>query len=287
MTLTRTCPACLAPRMVTDGQRILSCHACGHRWMWTSEAEQQQIEQAVYTDEYAGYRADPVFEQGIRSLLDGEIVPRLPKQARILDVGCGSGDFLAAAQERGFRPKGIDVSEDGARKCREKGFDAVSGNFLTDDLGEGFDAVTMWDVIEHLRDPGQFFDRVHEVLRPGGLFIGKVPAFGAVSVNLSKWVPRLGGILLGAPDHVQYFTQESLGTLLRSKGFEVEWLRPRTNKLRGKRMGGSVKRRLGRFTASTIKSLSRDENLYFAGTMISQASSHEPVTGDLIGTPVH
>jgi SAM-dependent methyltransferase len=240
--------------------------------MWTSEAEQQEIEQAVYTDEYAGYRADPVFEQGIRSLLDSEIVPRLPEQARILDVGCGSGDFLAAAKERGLRPKGIDVSEDGARKCREKGFDAVSGNFLTDDLGDGFDAVTMWDVIEHLRDPGQFFERVHEVLRPGGHFIGKVPAFGAISVNASNWVPRLGGILLGAPDHVQYFTRESLGMLLRTKGFDVEWLRPRSNKLRGKRQGGSIKRRAGRLVASSIKAVSGDENLYFVASATGGAA---------------
>jgi 2-polyprenyl-3-methyl-5-hydroxy-6-metoxy-1,4-benzoquinol methylase len=260
------CPACRTPVANGNGRRILHCRSCGHRWMWTSEVEQQEIEQAVYTDEYAGYRADPVFEQGIRSLLDGEIVPRLPEEARILDVGCGSGDFLAAAKERGLRPKGIDVSEDGARKCREKGFDAISGNFLTDDLGEGFDAVTMWDVIEHLRDPGEFFERVQEVLRPGGLFIGKVPAFGPISVELSRQVPRLAGMLLGAPDHVQYFTQGSLDMLLRSKGFEVEWLRPRANKLRGKRRGGSIKRRAGRLLASSIKGVSGDENLYFVAT---------------------
>ena len=283
----RECPACQTPVANGDGGRILHCRTCGHRWMWTSEAEQQQIEQAVYTDEYAGYRADPVFEQGIRSLLDGEIVPRLPKQARILDVGCGSGDFLAAAQERGLRPKGIDVSEDGARKCREKGYDAVSGNFLIDDVGEGFDAVTMWDVIEHLRDPGQFFERVHEVLRPGGLFIGKVPAFGAVSVDLSRQVPRLAGMLLGAPDHVQYFTRASLGELLRRTGYQVQWLHPPANKLREPRRGGSVKRRIGRFTASAIKRLSRDENLYFVATMIGQAATAEPAAGEPIRTPVH
>lgn len=234
--------------------------------MWTSEAEQRQIEEAIYTGEYAGYRADHVFEQGIRSLLDSEIVPRLRPGARVLDVGCGAGDFMAAAKERGLDPTGIDVSEDAARLCREKGLSATSGDFLNDDFGRDFDAVTMWDVVEHLRDPGAFFDRTRDALRSGGLFIGKVPGFGNLSVKFSVWIPRLGGILLGAPDHVQYFTRDSLGLLLRKKGFEVEWLRPGTNKLRGKRRGGSLKRRLGRLTASTIKRASGDENLYFVAT---------------------
>jgi SAM-dependent methyltransferase len=234
--------------------------------MWTSEAEQQQIEEAVYTHDYVGYRNDPVFEQAIRSLLDTEIVPRVRQGARVLDVGCGAGDFLVAAKERGLRPTGIDVSEDGARLCRQRGLEAVAGDFLTEDFGTEFDAVTMWDVIEHLRDPGAFFHRARDVLRQDGLFIGKVPAFGDISVQLSKRVPRLAGMLLGAPDHVQYFTQESLGALLKRSGFDVEWLRPRANRLRGKRRGGSVKRRVGRTLAGAIKGVSGDGNLYFVAS---------------------
>ena len=125
----------------------------------------------------------------------------------------------------------------------------------------------MWDVIEHLRDPGAFFTRTRSVVRPGGLFIGKVPGFGKISVELSNRVPRLAGMLLGAPDHVQYFTQRSLGTLLRRTGFDVEWLDPPTNRLRGKRRGGSLKRRIGRSLAASIKALSRDRNLYFVATV--------------------
>lgn len=235
--------------------------------MWTNETEQREIEQAVYTHDYVGYRADPVFEQGIRSLLDRAILPRVGRGARVLDVGCGAGDFLAAAKERGLQAIGIDVSEEGASLCREKGLDAVGGDFLTRDVGTGFDAVTMWDVIEHLRDPGAFFERTRSVLRPSGHFIGKVPGFGSISVELSKRVPRLAGMLLGAPDHVQYFTQRSLGLLLLRTGFEVEWLDPPSNRLRGKRQGGSLKKRLGRSLAASIKAVSRDRNLYFIATV--------------------
>ncbi len=261
---TCACPACLAN--APHGGRIRRCLICGHRWMWTSATEQKQIEDAVYTHDYAGYRSDPVFEQGIRTLLDSSIVPRLPQGARVLDVGCGSGDFLAAATERGFQPTGIDISEAGAELCRQRGFEAFSGDFLTADVGTEYDAVTMWDVIEHLRDPGAFFQRSRDLLRTGGLFVGKVPAFGPISVGLSNHVPRLASMLLGAPDHVQYFSQESLGALLRRTGFDVDWLNPPANRLRGKRRGGSVKRRVGRSLAGAIKGVSGDGNLYFVAS---------------------
>jgi hypothetical protein len=75
-------------------------------------------------------------------------------------------------------------------------------------------------------------------------------------------------MLLGAPDHVQYFTRSSLDALLRRTGFEVEWLQPGANRLRGKRRGGSLKRRAGRLTASLVRRLSGDENLYFVATPI-------------------
>jgi SAM-dependent methyltransferase len=262
------CPACLAVQGSVDG-RILHCMSCGHRWMRTSSAEQTRIEQGIYTHDYAGYRMDPVFEQAIRSLLDREIVRRLPAAARVLDIGCGAGGFLAAAAERGLRPKGIDVSEDAARLCGERGFDAVAGDLLCIEFDAKFDAVTMWDVIEHLRDPGAFFEKAHELLGTDGLFIGKVPAFGPISVKLSMWVPHLSSILLGAPDHVQYFTRLSLGILLQRTGFEVEWLRPRTNRLRGKPRGGSLRRRIGRLVAAAIRRVSGDENLYFIATAAS------------------
>src|SRR4051812_28515127 len=67
------CPACRGRTVAPGDERIIHCRVCGHRWMWTSASEQRRIEQAVYTGEYAGYRADPVFEQAIRALLDAEI----------------------------------------------------------------------------------------------------------------------------------------------------------------------------------------------------------------------
>jgi len=257
------CPACDALTSRKGGHKIVKCGSCTHRWMMISEANQKSVEDTVYTMDYAGYRADPVFEHTVRLVLDKQIAVREPAPAEILDVGCGAGDFLAAATERGYRVAGIDVSEASAEICRSRGFEAVAADYLTYDFGRKFDIITMWDVIEHLRDPASFFMRTRELLNEGGIFFGKVPGFGDLSVSLSKHIPRMAGALLGAPSHLQYFNETSLEKLAARSGFQADWLPRIVDAMRAAPTGGSLKRRLGRNAARSITSVSGDRNIYF------------------------
>ena len=231
--------------------------------MLGSDETHREVERTVYTRDYAGYRADPVFEKTVRLVLKSHISPLKPPPADILDVGCGAGDFLDAAKEMGYSVQGIDVSEASAEICRSRGFDAVSGDYLSHDFEKRFDLVTMWDVIEHLRDPGSFFKRTRRILGPGGIFFGKVPGFGNLSVETSRHVPRLAGLLLGAPALVQYLDQRSLSRLAEREGFEIQWLSPALSAMRQRQTGGSLKRRVGRTLARAFRRLSGDANLYF------------------------
>lgn len=196
-------------------------------------------------------------------VLQRQIAPHKPAPADVLDVGCGSGDFMAAACEAGYSVQGIDVSEASAAICQSKGLKAVSGDYLTYDFGQKFDVITMWDVIEHLRNPGAFLIRSRELLKPGGVLFGKVPGFGDVSVGLSKRMPRMAGALLGAPSHVQYFDEESLRSLLSRLRFDVHWLPALADEMRSRRTGGPLKRRVARSVARSIKRVSGDRNLQF------------------------
>src|SRR5215213_7991548 len=99
--------------------------------------------------------------------------------------------------------------------------------------------------------PGPSDDR-----RMPGL-VGKVPALGNLCVKFSVWGLR-------TTCNISRATLSA--SCSRKKGFEVEWLPPPTNRLRGERRGGSIGRRLGRFTPSTIRRASGDENLYFVAT---------------------
>jgi SAM-dependent methyltransferase len=93
--------------------------------------------------------------------------------ARLLDVGCGTGDFLLLARDRGWRPTGIDLSERAAARARERGLGA-----RTDWEGlpsGGFDAVTLWNVVEFLERPLQMLRDVYRVLVPGGHVFVRTP----------------------------------------------------------------------------------------------------------------
>lgn len=94
----------------------------------------------------------------------------LPDGGRILDLGCARGDFLAFAAERGFAVTGVDLNPALADAARARGFAVVTGDLraVASEVGRGFDAVTLWDVIEHVDDPVAVLAACRDVVRPGG-----------------------------------------------------------------------------------------------------------------------
>ncbi|MFL6733841.1 MAG: class I SAM-dependent methyltransferase [Sphingomicrobium sp.] len=103
----------------------------------------------------------------------------------------------------GYNIEGIDVSPASAEICTAEGLKARAGDFLTEQFDGKFDLITMWDVVEHLRDPAMFLARARELLSDTGYLFARIPGFGEISVHLSSMIPRAAGTLLGAPEHVQ------------------------------------------------------------------------------------
>ena len=137
----------------------------------------------------------------------------------LLDVGCGNGVFLRVARTNGYDVEGIDISRTAASLASEQGFRAVAGDFLTHTFDRQFDIITMWDVVEHLTDPLGFLSRARQLLNPGGFVFAKVPCFGASNFLLIRRCNRLAVLLLAAPAHIQYFTENSLLQLATNAGF--------------------------------------------------------------------
>jgi SAM-dependent methyltransferase len=200
------------------------CRGCSHRWLSTDPEIQARIE-SHYNRRYAGFRQDETFSAVVRRELNGNIRRLAPMARTVLDVGCGNGQFMSIARQCGYECVGIDVSVEGVRLCRERGLVAVAADFLNHEYSQRFDLVTFWDVVEHLRCPLDFLVRARSVLGPGGAIVLKIPGFEALHFALLRIVPGRAGLILGAPEHVQYFTRKSLGCLLERSGFsEVTWL---------------------------------------------------------------
>lgn len=274
------CPACAADATLETNRlsfkaglelRALLCQRCGHRWLPTDSKIQQLIEKA-YGRHYTGFRVDDHFNRIIRGELDERLSKIKSPPASLLDVGCGNGEFLALAVAAGYDACGVDVSTTSRELCEGKGLRAVAGDFLSHEFGRSFDVVTMWDVMEHLQRPDLFVARARDLLRPDGVLVLKIPSKGALNFRVLRVVRRRGGTLLGAPNHIQFFTEASLAEMLRRCGFtEVLWLEHR--RFRRPPLTLHPRKILARYLARTVARLAGDENLYVIASKAPFAAS--------------
>lgn len=146
---------------------------------------------------------------GRRRVLLGLVGAELPEGARLLDVGCGTGFFLEEAAGR-YDVSGLDPSPQAVGFCRQRGLSGVreGGVESLADLAPDFDAVTFFDVLEHLPDDLGALTLTRRVLRPGGRVVVSVPAY--------QW---LWSHHDDAHGHQRRYTRDLLGARLTAAGF--------------------------------------------------------------------
>jgi SAM-dependent methyltransferase len=137
---------------------------------------------------------------------------------RLLDVGCGFGDFVAAMRARGWQAEGLDPSPRVVGAATGKGLPVRLGTLESLDPGAGqYHAITMFYVLEHLPDPLAALRKVHELLAPGGTLLVRVPHTTPIVRMLSPF--GIGGSLYDAPYHLYDFSPSVLQEMMRKAGF--------------------------------------------------------------------
>lgn len=101
-----------------------------------------------------------------------ETIRRLPENANLIDVGCGDGVFLRHVP--GDRKRGLEFNPDAVKRAQEKGL-LVEQASLESLPAESADFVTLFHVLEHVRDPAKLAGEIARVLRPGGRLFVAVP----------------------------------------------------------------------------------------------------------------
>jgi 2-polyprenyl-3-methyl-5-hydroxy-6-metoxy-1,4-benzoquinol methylase len=150
----------------------------------------------------------------------------IPATGSVLDVGCDTGDFLAAAKAAGLEAFGVEVSEHSARVARRRGIDVAVGDVLTLDLAAApFDAITLIDVIEHVASPLALLRGLVPLLKPGGRIYINTPNPDALIFSAGNLLHALIGdrarwVLdkLYVPYHEHYFPEASLKRLVGEAG---------------------------------------------------------------------
>ncbi|MBK7708236.1 MAG: class I SAM-dependent methyltransferase [Acidobacteria bacterium] len=195
---------------------ILGCEDCGLGQTSPRITDVSEFYAEYYGGRH-GFTNDFCARRRLRWL---ERAARGETSGRLLDVGCGDGTFLRAAQERGWQIAGTELD---ASRFEGSGIDVFS------DLGsahaafgpESFDAVTMWHSLEHFHDPRRTLAAVDALLKPGGALIVAVPNAEGMQAS---WSGR-NWLHLDVPNHLFHFGPRSLLKLLDQTGFAVEWRR--------------------------------------------------------------
>ena len=153
----------------------------------------------------------------IAALLD-----KSPQDIRLCDVGCSRGQFVAAAIAAGFSAEGVEPAPQIAQAARDAGLPVRTGLLEDQQYADAsFDALTLFEVVEHLRAPLPLFAECRRVLKPGGILListGNAASWTAAAMG-AHWdyfdMARDGG-------HISFFNPRSMALLAAKAGFEVE-----------------------------------------------------------------
>lgn len=139
--------------------------------------------------------------------------------ARLLEVGCGSGEMLQRLRGFGWDVLGQDVDPGAVAHGRKRGLEVRQGSLESLDLpAASFDAIVMSHVLEHLYDPIGLLNECHRLLKPGGALSLVVPNAASLGLSLFKesWLH------LDPPRHIHLFSAVSLNQVLKRTPFQVE-----------------------------------------------------------------
>jgi 2-polyprenyl-3-methyl-5-hydroxy-6-metoxy-1,4-benzoquinol methylase len=223
----RACPLCDETRVTScletdlvsssnEPYQIVACANCGLRYtrpVLTSPAELA----ILYGNEYHTSKTSRLygfFLEGLCAERRKFLVGLQP--GRILDLGCGNGEFLRGLAERGWDAYGVDLSAAACDLSTSRGIQTHCGTLASAAFpSESFDVVTSWHVLEHLPEPRTDLVEVRRVLRGDGLFVVEVP-------NCDSLTSRLCGkhwYHFDVPRHLQHFNRATLQRLLEENGF--------------------------------------------------------------------
>jgi len=208
---------------------IAHCHSCGVRFTVPQPAytELRQLYSKAYyrpwnLEQEAAVKKIKMetFEKRLREI---QVWEGSGCHGRILDVGCATGFFLEKAQSLGFEPYGIELSEFSFEKARSKFGDSIFYGTIEESPFENnfFDVITMFDLLEHVKDPVETLRRCRAILKPQGIIVAVLPDVSSITAKLmgKNWTHH-------KKEHLYYFSKKTIAELLRQESYEVVKIAP-------------------------------------------------------------
>jgi 2-polyprenyl-3-methyl-5-hydroxy-6-metoxy-1,4-benzoquinol methylase len=241
---------------------LVQCMECGLKYIKESRSQEEAKlfgveffsggENAVWNYNYSDYcRHEANHMRVANERLDK--IESLSHVGTILDVGCAMGFFLREAERRGWRGYGVDVSEHACQYAKNVMGLNVEAVELKDAgfQGEFFDVITMWSVIEYMKDPLTNLLEAFRTLKNNGLLIIETPDVDSVRYRLfpGDWS------WFAPPLRLYYFSKRTLAMMLRRAGFEPVGMNTRGEILQGTVLERLLGRRLTGYLSSAGNAL--------------------------------
>ena len=197
--------------------RIVQCAQCGFVYANprgnADEVLQayEAVEDPLYLQEQEG--REITFRKHLALL---HRITGAPNGRRLLDVGAYVGVFVEVAQAAGWQAEGIEPSQWGAQYAQARGLKVTQGTLANGGWpDESFEAITMWDVIEHFGDPLSELKHAFRLLMPGGVIVVHTIDVGSLTARVmgEHW-PFLMEM------HIMFFSRATMRAMLEKAGFE-------------------------------------------------------------------
>ncbi len=254
-----SCPICgSAPgtnlRYNFDPFRVVACRNCGLVFLSPRLTEKAimklYMDQAYYVSNVAGQGYDEYLElrpNWVKTFTKRlEQVMKYQTPGRALDIGCGPGFFLEAAQAKGYDVHGLDPSEYIVKVAQEKFGERVKLGLIetANYPAESFDLVVAFDTFEHIYRPLEWLEHIRRVLKPGGLIAMTTPDPSSLLARISG----RGWVSFKLPEHVFYWSPKTV-----RRALEKDWDILEINRAGQYATLGFLFRRLFRLTSNSNK----------------------------------
>lgn len=226
-TASKSCPICTTPNTVQlafarGGLTVWHCSVCEVEYL-NPQPDDAALERIYAETYFFGTETESAIQRHQRlKTATAQIYLNLlgrttGASATLLEIGCGTGDFLVEASSRGYAVTGVEISPSSTHTATKRlsNGTVICGTISSAGLtADSFDVVANSDVVEHVRDPGEFAREVARVMKPGGRLLMVTP-------SLDSWSRKVMGSLWMEykPEHLYYFGRRSLTTLLARSGF--------------------------------------------------------------------
>jgi 2-polyprenyl-3-methyl-5-hydroxy-6-metoxy-1,4-benzoquinol methylase len=222
------CPICHSKKNTIEfikfNTNILKCHDCTVRYVekfpnnvndvYSNENYLDDIKTSLYSEGQDNYRKKRFGTERV-SLIRRFI--EIDDQTSILDIGCGTGWFLDLMKENGLQIYGVELGE----KLNQWTSERLGINIFNVELEntplQKHNIITMFDLLEHVKNPIQLLTEVKKRLKHGGIAVVFTPNFDSFALNIMKEMSNL----VSPVEHLVYFTKDSILKLAEIVGLEI------------------------------------------------------------------